>query len=379
MKKIALPLALLLLTALCFNVAANEAADRKKLKAVSADILKLQQSLKNVSGQRDSLAVELQKTETERARIQLGINKLEPQLKRLNQDLQQLNKQQVGLQRDRRQQQHLILTQVNAAFRLGREEPVKLLLNQEDPERLTRTLKYYDYFLQARAKKLNTYVETLHSLAKVELSINDKTTQLKDHRDQLHNEQQQLLKRQQQRHQVMAKLDGQINTDHRRLQKLQNERNRLETVLQALKQAIADIDMPAPSQPFAKQRGKMRWPIKGKLSHRFGSQRNAEMKWDGWLLNANEGVAVKAIHHGRVVFSDYLRGYGMLIIIDHGDSYMSLYAHNQVLLKETGDWVTADESVAKVGNSGGRIEHALYFEIRHNGKPTNPKHWLASR
>jgi len=150
-------------------------------------------------------------------------------------------------------------------------------------------------------------------------------------------------------------------------------------VLQALKQAIADIDMPAPSQPFAKQRGKMRWPIKGKLSHRFGSQRNAEMKWDGWLLNANEGVAVKAIHHGRVVFSDYLRGYGMLIIIDHGDSYMSLYAHNQVLLKETGDWVTADESVAKVGNSGGRIEHALYFEIRHNGKPTNPKHWLASR
>ena len=100
------------------------------------------------------------------------------------------------------------------------------------------------------------------------------------------------------------------------------------------------------------------------------------MRWDGWLLSAPAGTSVSAVHHGRVVFSDYLRGHGLLIIVDHGDGYMSLYAHNQMLLKEAGDWVNTREPIAKVGNTGGRKEHALYFEIRHNGKPANPRKWL---
>ena len=97
------------------------------------------------------------------------------------------------------------------------------------------------------------------------------------------------------------------------------------------------------------------------------------------MLKAKEGTPVRAIHYGRIIFSDYLRGHGLLTIIDHGDGYMSLYAHNQVLLKETGEWVLPNETIAKVGNTGGQDDHALYFEIRHNGKPTNPKRWLAKK
>ena len=363
---------------LCTSAVADEKQDRKKLKAVSADILKIQRSLQSGASKRDNLVSELQQAEVERAQIRHGVNKLETQLFQLNNELKQLNKKQAGLQRDQQRQQQLIQSQVNTAYRLGRQEPVKLLLNQEDPERLTRTLKYYDYFLTARANKLNSYTETLNELARVEHNISSKTAQLNQHRDQLKRQQHQLDERQQQRKSVMAALNKEISSNQQRLKKLQQEQTRLEAVLKALTQAISDIASPVSARPFTSYRGKMQWPIKGKLRHSFGSRRNSKMNWDGWMLSAKEGIPVKAIHSGRVVFSDYLRGYGLLVIIDHGDDYMSLYAHNQVLLKETGDWVTSREAVAKTGNSGGQAESGLYFEIRHRGKPTNPKRWLAS-
>ena len=366
----------LAITLLLLFAGSSLADDREKLKAVSEHIRKLEQSLKNVTGQRDLLAEELRKTETEAARLNKNINQLKKQLKQLQRELDQLRRQQNQLQSDRRNQQQLIFTQINAAYRLGQEEPVKLLLNQEDPELVTRTFKYYDYFLQARAKKLSSYIATLQALAETELAISQKTERLSRQREQLTYDHQQLKQRQQKRQQVLGKLDRQIKTEQQQLAKLQRERTHLENVLKALEEAIEDIAMPSDSQPFTNQRGKLRWPVKGKLKHSYGSRRNANMKWEGWLLSANEGTSINTVHHGRVVFSDYLRGHGLLIIVDHGDGYMSLYAHNQVLLKEAGDWVSANEAIARVGNTGGRKDHALYFEIRHNGKPTNPKRWL---
>ena len=377
MIKAEVPLLCLLLLLLCTTGFAGEQQDREKLKAVSADIRKLERSLKDATGQKNSLAEELRALETESASLQREISQLKSQLNQLEADLKQLGTQRAELQSQSRSQQRLIYSQVNAAYRLGKEEPVKLLLNQEDPALFSRTLKYYSYFLQARANKLNSYISTLHALAETETSIKQKTDKITVQRQQLQNRNDNLSSRKTQRLQVMAKLDQQILTKQQHLKNLQRERAHLEQVLSALEEAIGDIRVPTDSRPFAKQRGNLHWPVKGKLRHSYGSLRNTEMKWEGWLLSAPEGSGIHSIHHGRVVFSDYLRGHGLLIIVDHGDGYMSLYAHNQVLLKEAGDWVTTGETIARVGNTGGQKEHALYFEIRQNGKPTDPRKWLA--
>ena len=120
----------------------------------------------------------------------------------------------------------------------------------------------------------------------------------------------------------------------------------------------------------------MPWPAGNKLIKKFGNAKiDGKITWEGILISAKAGTSVEAIHHGRVVFSDYLRGHGLLVIVDHGDGYMSLYAHNQSLLKETGDWVSSGETISRVGNTGGQAQAGLYFEIRHQGKPTDPIKW----
>ena len=268
---------------------------------------------------------------------------------------------------------------MTSAYKLGNEESIKLLLNQEDPETISRTLKYYDYFLRARTAKLDHYRETLLSLKQVETSILDRQIQLSTNRLSLKRQQEQLAQQLQQRLQVLSQLNKKISNSKQQLNKLNTERSKLESVLKSLEQGIAKLSLPSTDEPFKVRKGMLPWPVSGRLSKYFGSTRTANIRWNGWLLKANEGTPVHAIHYGRIIFSDYLRGHGLLTIIDHGDGYMSLYAHNQVLLKETGEWVLPNETIAKVGNTGGQKDHALYFEIRHNGKPTNPKRWLAKK
>lgn len=358
---------------------ANQASDKNKLNKIKQDIINLEKSIKGSGEQQGSLSSELKKSELDSAKINQKINTLEKKLKALKTELTTLKKEQKNLDASRKSQQELITHQMTSAYKLGNEESIKLLLNQENPETISRTLKYYDYFLQARAAKLDNYRETLLSLKQVETSITDRQTQLSANRSILKQQQQQLGQQQQQRRQVLAQLNQKISNSKQQLNKLNNERSKLESVLKSLEQGIAKLSLPATDKPFKVRKGKLPWPVSGRLSKYFGSTRNANIRWNGWLLKANEGTPVRAIHHGRIIFSDYLRGHGLLTIIDHGDGYMSLYAHNQVLLKETGEWVLPNETIAKVGNTGGQDEHALYFEIRHNGKPTNPKRWLAKK
>tara|TARA_R110000822_G_scaffold187752_19_gene326843 strand:- start:13552 stop:14694 length:1143 start_codon:yes stop_codon:yes gene_type:complete len=358
---------------------ADEKEDRTKLKAISQDIAKLQQSIKGGSEKQDSLNKALRKAELASAGISLKISTLETKLVALNTELLKLQQHQSILEASRKSQQELISKQMSTAYHLGSEEPIKLLLNQEDPDKISRILKYYDYFLQARGEKLSQYRETLSSLNKVETSISDHQLALSAHRDALKQEQLELTKRQEARRDVLALLNKQLSGSHQALNQLRTERSRLEIVLKSLQESIATLSLPGTEQSFTSQKGQLPWPISGQLTKHFGASRNTNITWNGWLLKAREGSPVNTVHHGRVIFSDYLRGHGLLIIIDHGDGYMSLYAHNQVLLKETGEWVLTGETIAKVGNTGGRSENALYFEIRHNGKPTNPKRWLKKK
>lgn len=137
------------------------------------------------------------------------------------------------------------------------------------------------------------------------------------------------------------------------------------------------MEVEVSNRPFKELKGKLPWPTQGKIIKQFGSARATnKVRWQGLMIASDEGAPVHAVHHGRVVFADYLRGHGLLLIIDHGDSFLSLYAHNQMLYKEIGDWVSAGEEIATVGQSGGQDQAGLYFELRHQGKPTNPNSWL---
>ena len=143
-------------------------------------------------------------------------------------------------------------------------------------------------------------------------------------------------------------------------------------------EAIINLNLSGDGQPFANRRGKMTLPVKGKLKHTYGSQRIAgKLTWDGIVITAQEGTPVTAVHHGRVIFSDYMRSHGLLLIIDHGDGYMSLYANNQTLSKDLGDWVGSGDVIARLGSTGGQSYPGLYFEIRHQGQPVNPRHWFS--
>jgi len=358
---------------------ANKTSDEAKLKKIKQDIIQLEKTIKGSGEKQGSLSNELKKSELASAEINLQILDLEKKLKNLGKELGTLGEKQKDLEQARISQQTLISQQMASAYRLGNEESIKLLLNQENPETISRTLKYYDYFLRARSEKLTAYRQTLQSLEQVKTSIIDKQALLSKNRSSLTHQQQQLQQQHQQRRNVLAKLKQKITNSRQQLNKLNTERGKLESILKSLEQGIAKLSLPATDKPFKVRKGKLPWPVSGRLSKYFGSTRNANIRWNGWLLKAREGSPVKAIHHGRIIFSDYLRGHGLLIIIDHGDGYMSLYAHNQILLKETGEWVLPDEPIAKVGNTGGQDDHALYFEIRHNGKPTNPKRWLAKK
>lgn len=371
-------LLILWLAAACPTLA-GEKEDRQKLQLIGKDILKLEESVKGDSKEQQRLARELKKTELDAARLNQAIHDLEAQLEKLNSELLQLQSKKSSLEKSRHAQQDLIAKQITAAYRLGNEESIKLLLNQEDPDKVSRALKYYDYFLKARAEKIEQYLQTMTELHRVESDIGERQAALTQRRSTLSEQQQRLEESLRVRSEVLVRLDRQITSSKQALKQLHAERKRLETVIRALEESIAKLVSPTNTEPFSRRKGKLPWPVKGTLSQYFGATRTADITWNGWLLKASEGTLVHAIHHGRIIFSDYLRGHGMLVIIDHGDGYMSLYAHNQVLLKVTGDWVQSGEAIARVGNSGGQRDHALYFEIRHNGRPTNPKTWLTRK
>ncbi len=371
-----------LLLCLAFSVGpalADDASDyEKQLKELQSNIQKLQKELKEVKSSRDELQDELEESESDIGELLKKIEKLKSEMEQQDEQLQSLHKERSELQQARREQQAAVAEQVQAAYRLGRQSQIKLLLNQEAPERVTRILTYYDYLLAARSDKLTSYLNTLNRLDAIEPEIEAKTAALARDKDALSQRHRELAERQEKRKQTLAKLNSSISSSDQRLAKMQRDRERLEKLLGEMTSTIASIPLPGDGQAFSRSKGKLPWPTKGRVQHRFGSSQVADkLQWNGLLIQAPAGEPVVAVHYGRVVFSDYFRGHGLLVIVDHGEGFMSLYAHNQSLLKETGEWVSAGEHIARVGSTGGRESPGLYFEIRQGGRPTDPAQWLA--
>lgn len=358
---------------------ANEGKlEQARLEELREQIESVQETLRKHSKNRDALSAELERRERAMAQITAAINQLDREIADLDGELDELNTRRVQLETERDAQQRHIAREVDAAFRLGQSEPLKLLLNQEDPEQLNRMLKYYGYFLEARGDKIASYRATMTELDAVRAGIDSRQQRLSERRQSQQQEQRALDREQQERRGLLAKINAELDTDQARLTRLEQEREQLELLISSLEEAIQDLAPPS-ADPFPRLRGKLPWPIEGRVLQAFGSPRARNLPWKGWLIATSEGEPINAVHQGRVVFADYLRGHGLVVIIDHGSQYLSLYAHNQVLLKETGEWVGSGETIALAGKSGGLSDSALYFEIRHNGQPQDPKSWLGRR
>ena len=357
--------------------AANDAEHKRaEIKQLDREMQSLKKLLNRFRSQRSSLQNNLRKAEVDIGAVQQKIRIIQQQLKQQQRELQSLQHKRRELTSAQQKQQKIIAQQVLAAYQIGQQKKLKVLLNQQQPEKLSRSLTYYDYFNRARSEQIEAYINIINELDVIEPQITSKAASLKSAKATLDQEYKSLQSSQRDRKKNLYSINSAIKTKDQHLKKINNERAELERLLEAVEQTIANISIPNDYRPFAQLKGKLHWPIKGKPSNRFGSPRDSsKLKWQGVIIPARAGTTIKAIHHGRVVFADWLRGSGLLVIVDHGDGYMSLYAHNQSLLIETGDWVTAGDNIATVGNSGGQLNSGLYFEIRHKGKPTNPIRW----
>jgi septal ring factor EnvC (AmiA/AmiB activator) len=350
---------------------------RVELKQTEAEIARLKKMLKGFEQEMSGLETQLKRSESEIGRLQRESEAIERKIREGETRVIDLREQAANLQAALTAQQDQIGRQARAAYMAGQQDYLKLMLNQDDPARMARMLRYYQYLTRARMDEVERYTGTLEQIRRASAEIVEQQTLLQKSREQLATNTLALRAEQTERTALLAGLQGKKRSQSEKLASAQAERAGLERLIKSIDEAITSIPTPAGSQPFAKAKGKLPLPVKGPIQARYGSQRggDARLKWDGLLIGAAQGSAVHAVHGGRVVFADWLRGSGLLVILDHGSGYLSLYGHNQSVLKEVGAWVQPGEAVSTVGASGGLNSPALYFAIRHQGRALDPAAW----
>ncbi|PKI13013.1 murein hydrolase activator EnvC family protein [Colwellia sp. 12G3] len=345
---------------------------RDKLSDVQKAIAKQESNIFDANKQRSSLEQQLKTDDLAISKVAKAINAIEVELSTTQDKISALaiEKQQLTIAKQR--QEHLLAQQLRAAYTTGQHDYLKLLLNQEQSEKIQRTISYYQYLNQARTKEIDDFQVTIAQLLQVSTEHQTQIEYLQQLKDEQLQQDTQFRASKAQRRKTLKKLSLELLTSQQQLNKLKAEENNLNEALNKLSAIIqAEIDLTG----LSKLKHKLSWPVKGRILHRFGTKKQGYLTWKGVLITAPISRQVQTIHNGTVLFSDWLKGYGLLTVIDHGNGYMSLYAHNQTLLKSVGDRVETGEPIALIGQSGGLEQSGLYFEIRHQGKALNPKLW----
>lgn len=354
-----------------------EADERKaRLEALRERISGLRATMRSTSGERTELTRSLEASEQQIGRLTRRLRVLDGRLLRQRERLAALRDEQADQAQALLGQRDALARQVRAAYAMGRQERIRILLNQQDPATVSRMMVYYDYLNRARAERMASIRRHLDALASTEQEIQREERSLAGLLEEQRGELEALNSSQRQRQAVVASLTRDLQDQGRQLDRLESDERQLKQLIQGLEEALADIPAePVQRQRFDGLRGQLPWPTAGRVVHRFGAPKLGSLQWDGVMIAAPEGREVRAVHYGRVAFADWLRGFGLLLIVDHGGGYMTLYGHNQSLFKEAGDWVDANEPIAVVGSSGGREQAGVYFGIRHQGRPVNPAKW----
>jgi septal ring factor EnvC (AmiA/AmiB activator) len=389
-------------------------ADRKQseLDALKQRLQTLQQDFRNTQAHRKEAVDELRESERAISSAVRQMRQLDGERQRAQSELRTLTQQTEATEERIEQQQSHLAQALKGAYQRGQGDPLKLILNGGDPNQAARDLRYLAHLSRAQHAMIDTLRADLAQLAALQQQTAQKSDELAKLQAAREAEQKKLLADKQAREQVLQKLSAQIQQQQRQISNLKRDERSLTQLVERLNRLMAqqaareaaarkaqqkraaakdatggprrpvavNTDTPVAfrsDQPFSRLKGALRLPVAGELMNHFGAPREGGgVSWKGLFIRAAQGTAVKAIAAGQVVFSEWLRGFGNLIIVDHGEGYMSLYSNNESLYKQVGERVQPGDPIAAVGNSGGQPDPGLYFEMRHQSRPVNPLLWV---
>nr|WP_273424257.1 peptidoglycan DD-metalloendopeptidase family protein [Halomonas sp.] len=355
----------------------DEQAAREQLDALGQQIDAMAERLSATGQARNSAQQELREVETELAQTHQRLDQLQAERRQLADETTQLRQHRERLEGERDAQYAALGQQLAALYRLGPTPQLKLLLNQSDPAELDRMQAYLNRLTQARQQRLTDIARLDTALVDTEQALAERQTRLDALADELEAQSALLARRTEERRSVATTLDDRYESEADRLADLSQSREQAEQQLRAIQAELARLAEPTPTTHITRTQGDLPWPVQGSITASF--QRRNGVHYNGIVIQASEGTAVTAVHSGRVVFADWMRGFGNLLIIDHGDQIMTLYAHLQQFSARPGQQVSRGDAIGRVGNSGGQSRPALYFEVRRGGEPINPQRWIARR
>jgi len=348
-----------------------------RLQRVQVEIKQLRNHLEQSRANHKSEQTRLRKLDLRIQEVNLEYRELGRQRQSHMTELAALEGQRDEYLSSLEQRHDQLAEQIRASYRLGRQSRLQLVLNQDSPAQLGRLLAYYDYINRAQADRISGLREALKTLDSMQQSIDAELLRLEVVQKEQHSVLEQLDHQREDRQVLLAELDSQISGEELQLEELQRNQQDLETLISRLVDVLADIPADLGQHlGVASRMGRLPMPVEGPVKHAFGQSRAGGLRWQGWLIGVAAGEDVIAVAYGRVAFADWLRGYGLLLIIDHGEGFMSLYGHNESLLHEAGDWVEPGEVISVVG-TGASNNQGLYFELRKDGKAIDPAVWLA--
>jgi len=373
---------LLLLIMLLALVSASAAAEdiavqTEKLKKLREQIHDIKTDVDSMRGQRTDVQAALEKTEKE-------IGSITAELRRLDADSRATRLKIQSLDNDRATERQMLaglretlVMDLQSAYSAGRQQRIKLLLNQQDPAQVGRMMTYHGYFTRARADRIQELRTTLARINDIERALVEQQAEIEQQQLQQREKSARLTLEQDKRGEILVQLQRDLQYKASELSTLQQDEQRLQALVKSLQRAMRDVPPEGDGSSLRQLKGKLLWPVAGRITRRYGAQQAAgELQSSGVVIASRAGADVRAIATGRVAFADWLRGFGLLLIIDHGDGYMSLYGQNQSLYKAVGDRVKRGEVVSAAGSSGGQEQDGLYLELRKDGRPFNPTAWF---
>ncbi|WP_111976941.1 murein hydrolase activator EnvC family protein [Algibacillus agarilyticus] len=362
-------------TALADQQTEQQLEAKQKLQDIQTQIKDKNQAIIQGKNKQNQTEVAIQKTDVNIGKTARQLKQTQQKLKTVQDNLVQLNKQKNELEKVKKQQLTVLAKQIKSAYQVGQHDYLMMLLNQESPAKLERVLTYYQYFNKARIKAVDSLKQTVTAIEQNAQALYEQKNELNQLLAQQIESKQQLSTLKQQQKMSLVQLRNKLKTEQANLKRLKESENSLNELLDQLASAVANIPDLTEWSGLQNYKGKLKWPTSGRVNKVFGQRKRGPIRWKGLMIDGKLGANVKNIHAGQVIFADWMKGFGLVLVIDHGKGYMSLYGHNQSLLKDVGDIVEAGEAIAEVGQSGGQTSPSLYFEIRHQGTPLDPKLW----
>jgi septal ring factor EnvC (AmiA/AmiB activator) len=355
----------------------QEAATRAQIQSLRDEISVIEARIAQRETEKNTLQQTLRRVEEDIGQLDKQSEALQRTLSESRAAIRTLQQQQATLEDKRDHHEKQLVVDIRNLWSMGQGDGLQVLFGDQSPHQMALNLTYFRYLSEHRYDLINQYQDVIRALHSNLTAQEAAQSVLEAQQVALARQREALASAIAQRQITLVALGQEQVADEIRIDALRADLARLADLLEALRETLADLETPAFYKPFADAKGELAAPIPGRPSNRFGAARGqSDMRWGGWLIPSEEGTPVRAVHHGRVVYADWLRGQGLLLIIDHGGGWLTLYSHNRSLRREVGDWVQPGDAIATVGASGGADQPALYFEIRKDGEPVDPQRWI---